>query len=43
MVENCKILRKTFFKSVHWYDIIYALSMRVFANISKEALSKRKI
>ena len=42
--ENYKILRETFFKSVLRYDIINScIKYEVFADISKEALQKRRM
>ena len=42
--ENYKILRETFFKSVRRYDIINScIKYEVFADISKEALPKRRM
>ena len=42
--QNYKILKQIFFKSVPRYYIIHSwLSIRVFADIFKEALQKRRI
>ena len=44
IAENYKILKKTFFKSFRWYDIIHCcIRKMVLADISEETLSKRRI